>query len=71
MEMSGQFYAPVNLLPGEIPPYPLDRRLSGPQSRSGRFGEVKTHGFIWNETPAVQPAARRYAGLTKRKRLFI
>jgi len=26
---------------GEIPRYPLDRRLDGPQSRSGRGGEEK------------------------------
>jgi hypothetical protein len=29
------------LLPGKEPQYPLDRRLGGPQSRSGRHGEVK------------------------------
>jgi hypothetical protein len=41
MEVSGQFYVPDDLLPGKEPPYPLDRRLSGSQSRSERRGEEK------------------------------
>jgi hypothetical protein len=41
MEVSGQF-TPRPLYPqGESPWYPLDRRLGGPQSRSGRGGEEK------------------------------
>jgi hypothetical protein len=35
-------FTPRPLYPqGKGPRYPLDRRLGGPQSRSGRFGEVK------------------------------
>jgi len=34
MKVSGRFYTPATL-----PPYPLDRKLSGPQSRYGRSGE--------------------------------
>jgi hypothetical protein len=41
MEVSGQLHAPAGLPPGRKPPYPLDRRLGGPQSRSGRGGEKK------------------------------
>jgi hypothetical protein len=42
MEVSGQLNAPAALPPGKVPPrYPLDRRLGGPQSRSGRRGEEK------------------------------
>jgi len=37
---SGQLHASAALLPGrERPRYPLNSRLGGPQSRSGRFGE--------------------------------
>jgi hypothetical protein len=35
MEVSGKLHAPVALSPGKNPCYPLDRRLGGPQSRSG------------------------------------
>jgi hypothetical protein len=37
--VSGQHHAPAALYPrGKDPRYPLDRRLGGPQSRSGRRG---------------------------------
>jgi hypothetical protein len=39
MEVSGQIHAPTALLPGREPQYPLDRRLGGPQSWSGRDNE--------------------------------
>jgi hypothetical protein len=43
------------LYPQEKGPwYPLDRRLGGPQSRSGRGGEEK------NSQPIIQPVAQRY-----------
>jgi hypothetical protein len=41
MEVSGQLHALAALPPGKEPPYPLDRRLVGPQSRCGRCGEGK------------------------------
>jgi hypothetical protein len=41
MEMSGQLHAPAALSQGKSPWYLLDRRLGGPQSRSGRGGEEK------------------------------
>jgi hypothetical protein len=41
MTVSGQLHAPDALSPGKSPRYPLDRRLSGPQSRSGRGGGEK------------------------------
>jgi hypothetical protein len=37
----GQLHAPAALPPGKAPPVPLDRRLGGPQSRSGRCEEQK------------------------------
>jgi hypothetical protein len=42
MGVSGQRHAPAALHPREKDPrYPLDRRLGGPQSRSGRRGLKK------------------------------
>jgi hypothetical protein len=40
MEVSGQLHVPGALPQGKSR-YPLDRRLSGPHSRSGRYGEAK------------------------------
>jgi hypothetical protein len=52
---------PVSLYPqGKSPQYPLDRRLSGPQSRSGRGGEEKNSQSRQKSnprTPIVQPVA--------------
>jgi hypothetical protein len=39
MDVSGQIHAPAALPPGKEPQYSLDRRLGGPQTRSGRGGE--------------------------------
>jgi hypothetical protein len=41
MEMSGELRPRVALPTGKEPPYPLDGRLGGPQSRSGRCGGEK------------------------------
>jgi hypothetical protein len=41
MDVSGQLHAPAELLPEKEPCYPVDRRLDGPQSQSGRGGEEK------------------------------
>jgi hypothetical protein len=41
MEMVIQIRAPAALSPGLEPQYPLDRRLGGPESRSGGYGEEK------------------------------
>jgi hypothetical protein len=41
MDVSSQLHAPAALPQGKRPWYPLDRRLGGPQSRSGRGGEGK------------------------------
>jgi len=41
MELSDQLHAPAALSQGKSPWYPLDRRLGGPQSRSGRGGLEK------------------------------
>jgi len=39
--VSGQLRAPAALTPGKSPWYPLDRRLIGPQIRSGGGDEEK------------------------------
>jgi hypothetical protein len=41
MEVSDQLHAPASLPSRKEPLVPLDRRLDGPQSRSGRGGEEK------------------------------
>jgi hypothetical protein len=59
--VSGQLHAPAALFPGKSPPYPLDRRLGGPQSRSGRREEEKILDRGSNSDPSfVQPVASRY-----------
>jgi hypothetical protein len=55
MELSGQIHPR-----GKSPGYPLDRRLGGPQSRSGRGGEEKTYHQnvpAGIQTPVVHPVA--------------
>jgi hypothetical protein len=61
MEVSGQLHAPAALPPGEDPWHPLNWRLGGPQSRSGRGGEEKnTQPLPRLEPPNIQPVAQRY-----------
>jgi hypothetical protein len=50
--VSGKLHAPADLPPGKSPRYPFYRRLGGPQSRSGRYGEVKIFYPTGNQTPA-------------------
>jgi len=37
MEVSGRHHTPTTLAMGKEPPYPLNRRLGGPQSPTGHF----------------------------------
>jgi hypothetical protein len=55
-------FTPRQLYPqGKSPWYPLDRRLCGPQSRSGRGGEEKNSQPLPGiEPPNIQPVAQRY-----------
>jgi hypothetical protein len=43
MKQGGRLHMPAALSSGKMLPsrYPPDRRLGGPQSRSGRYGEEK------------------------------
>jgi hypothetical protein len=67
LDGSGQLHAPAALPTGERAPlYTLDRRLGGPQSRSGRRGEEKNLSSAGIRIPAVQPVARRYRILKTR-----
>jgi hypothetical protein len=62
MELSDQLHAPAALPQGKSPWYPLNRRLGGPQSRSGHAGEEKnSHTLLGFEPPIIQPVAHRYA----------
>jgi hypothetical protein len=63
LEVSGQVDAPAALPPGKEPWYPLDRRLGGPQSRSGQRGEEQILDPTGTRIPTpsvVQPVASRY-----------
>jgi hypothetical protein len=51
-EVSGQLHASAALHPGKSPRYPFYRKLGGPQSRSGRYGEVKIFYPTGTRTPA-------------------
>jgi hypothetical protein len=45
------FMPPLLHPQGKSPPYPLYRRLGGPQNRSGRGGEVKNSKLL----PGIEP----------------
>jgi hypothetical protein len=61
MEVSGQIHTPAALPPRKEPWYPLDRRLGGPQSRSGRGGEEKNSQPLPGLEPSIiQPVTQRY-----------
>jgi hypothetical protein len=45
MEVNSQLRTPATLPQSKSLRYPLDRRLGGPQSRSGRGGEEKSAIF--------------------------
>jgi hypothetical protein len=54
-------FTPRPLYPrGKNPLHPLHRRLSGPQSRTGRCGEEKNLTPTENQTLAVQAVNSRY-----------
>jgi hypothetical protein len=56
MEVCGQLHPK-----GRSPWYPLDRRVGGPQSRSGLGGEeIKSQPLPGLEPPIIQPVAQRY-----------
>jgi hypothetical protein len=60
MEVSGQLHTSAVYLQGKSPWYPLNRRLGGPQSRSGRGGEEKNSQSLPGlEPPIIQPVAQR------------
>jgi hypothetical protein len=51
MEMSGQLHTSAALPPGKEPLGPMDRKLGGPQSRSGRCGEEENS----QPPPEIEP----------------
>jgi hypothetical protein len=61
MEVIGQLHAPAALPQGKSPWYPLNRKLCGPESRSGRGSETKNSQPLRGlEPPIIQPVAQRY-----------
>jgi hypothetical protein len=62
MKVSSQLHAPAPFHQEKSRPwYPLDRKLGGPQSRSGRGGDEKNSQRLpWLEHPTIQPIAQRY-----------
>jgi hypothetical protein len=65
MEVTGQFRDPAALPPGKDRRDPLDRRLGGPQSRSGRGGEGKVcilyiHTHTHTHTHLPVPVAKQF-----------
>jgi hypothetical protein len=60
MKVSGQLQGPAALPRRNRPRYPLDGRVGGPRSRSGRCGEEENLAPVGIRTPAVQSVTRRY-----------
>jgi hypothetical protein len=63
MEVSGQLHARALYSQGSSSCCPLDRRLGGSQSRSGRGGDEKNSQHRREskcKTPIFQPVAQRY-----------
>jgi len=73
MEVSGQLHAPAALTPRKSQWYPLDRRLDGPKSRSGRGGEEKNsqplplyfitsriHRHLTNKNPQYEGVSKSF-----------
>jgi hypothetical protein len=58
MELSGQLHALVALTLGKHPRCLLDRRLGGPQGRSGRY-EEEEKSFPCRESNPGRPADSR------------
>jgi hypothetical protein len=51
-------FTPLKLYPrGKSSRYPLDRRLGGPLSQSGRYGEVKILDPTRTRTPTTQSSS--------------
>jgi hypothetical protein len=57
--MIGQLHIPAALPPGKELPYPLNKRLGGPQSRYGRHWEEKILDLTGTRIP-TQPVASCY-----------
>jgi hypothetical protein len=74
MEVSGQLHSPAALPPREKGPcYPLNRRLGGSQSRSGRGTEEKNSQPVTGlEPPIIQPVVQSYTTeLTRLKKTWV
>jgi hypothetical protein len=69
MEVSDQPHGPAALLTRREPRYLLDRRLGGPQNRSGGGGKEKnSQPLLGLELPIIQPVAQRSYSLDAMKK---
>jgi hypothetical protein len=60
MEVSGHLHARPLYPQGKSPWYPLDRRLGGPQSWSGRGDKKNFQPLPVLELPIIKPVTQRY-----------
>jgi len=58
MEVSGQLHNPAVSPQGKKPPYPLGRRLCGPQRLSGSGGEEQNYLHCSSQQPNTGRPAR-------------
>jgi hypothetical protein len=65
MEVSGQLHASAALPQGKSPWYPLNRRVGGPQSRSGRGVEERktSHKTVIMKVSDFSCVSDRYSGM--------
>jgi hypothetical protein len=66
LKVCGQLHAPAALPQGKSPRYSFYKRLGGPQSRSGRYGEVKIVYPTGTRTPAPPGRPARSQSLYRR-----
>jgi hypothetical protein len=69
LELNGQFHAPAVLPPGKRPRYLLDRRLGGPQNRSGKHGEVTV--IQYNIKRSLVFLIRNFSSLHQKRLAFL
>jgi hypothetical protein len=59
LEVSGRLHASALYCQGKNLPYIVDRRIGGPQSWYGRYGEKKVPNITGTRTPTPRPSSRQ------------
>jgi hypothetical protein len=57
LEVSGQLHVPAASVVGKETPYPLDKRLSGPHSQSGRCRDKNIFDITGTRTPTPRSSS--------------